>query len=51
MTQDKRKLFIHMIVTAFKTSDKKLLERHATAFTNQLNEEGIDYAIALLKEE
>jgi len=51
MISDERKLFIHIAVTAFRTSDKEVLERYANTIANQLDEEEIDYAITLMKGE
>ncbi len=50
MISDKRKLFIQIGATAFRTSDKELLEKYVNAFVDKLTEEEIDYALSLFKE-
>ena len=49
MISDERKLFIHIGATAFRTSNKELLERYVNKFVEQLNEEETEYALSLFE--
>lgn len=50
MISDERKLFIMIGATAFRTSNKEILEKYVTTFVEQLNEEETEYALNLFNE-